>query len=146
MMSIEELVDNMTAYLADKPAEMIPQPCSEEEIRMVSAAFLGEFGHPLPAAYQRILRHANGVVHNGLTIWPAVAAQLFRETIIEANRELRDMFSDAYLYFGQRDEELYVFELSSKRWCAIEFVGAPEWAQFASAEEMFEFMLERAWE
>jgi hypothetical protein len=145
-MNIEELVDHMTADLADLPAEMIPQPCNEEQILLAKQAFLAEFGHSLPEAYQRVLRRANGVSYNGLTIWPALDAPLFRETIILANRELRDTFSDAYLYFGQRDEELYVLEVATLRWCAIEFVGMPEWASFDSAEAMFQFMLARAWE
>ena len=145
MMNIEELVDQMTAYLAQRPAGLSPKPCPELQIADTNAAFLAEFGHALPDAYLRILRRANGVMHDGLTVWPASSEPLFRETIIEANRDLRETLSDAYLYFGQRDEELYVFDVAAGYWCAIEFVGMPEWMRFASADEMFQFMLTRAW-
>jgi hypothetical protein len=145
-MKIEELVDNMTTYLADGQVASIPQPCSEEQISVTAALFAAEFGHDLPEAYKRVLRKANGVLHNGLTIWPAVPEPLFNETIIQANKDLRASFSDQFVYFGQMDEELYVFNVRTKKYSAIEFVGKPEWMRFASAEEMFEFMLSRAWE
>lgn len=145
-MKIEDLVINMTAYLADANAPSIPQPCSEEQISATAATFTAAFGHDLPEAYKRILRRANGVLHNGLTIWPAVPEPLFEETIIQANKDLRDAFSDEFFYFGLMDEELYVFNVKAREYCAIEYVGKPVWKRFVSADEMFEFMLNRAWE
>lgn len=145
-MNIEELVDAMTNYLADRPVPSVPQSVSEERILGAEKEFQKEFGHEFPDAYKRILRRANGVYHNGLIIWPATPEPLFEETIQQANKDLRSNFSDHFLYFGQLDEELYVFDLKSQKYCAIEYVGKPVWEEFLNADEMFEFMLERAWE
>jgi len=142
-MSIADLVENMTLSLNEANR---PRACTEDEIITADSRFSREFEFALPAAYKEVLRYADGVIFNGLTIWPLEKQALFRETIFEANSNLRDSFDNRFVYFGQRDEELYVFELATQRYCAIEFVGKPVWAEFQNDTEMFEFMLERAWE
>lgn len=143
-MTIESWVDHMTADLLPSEVPAIPQPCSEQAIEGAEAAFKQAFGMAFPEAYKRVLRRANGVLHNGLIIWPAATEPLFQETLLEANNDLRETFSADFIYFGQLDEELYVLELASQTWCAIEFVGKPIWKRFRDSLEMFEFMLERA--
>lgn len=141
-MSIAELVERMTLDLNEVNR---PAACKDAEIVAADQRFAGEFGVALPAAYKEVLRHADGVLHNGLTIWPIAEHVIFRQTIFEANVDLHDSFDGRFVYFGQRDEELYVFETASQRYCAIEFVGKPVWAEFRDDTEMFEFMLERGW-
>jgi hypothetical protein len=141
-MSIAELVQKMTLELNEANR---PTACQEAEIAAADRRFVGEFGVALPIAYKELLRNADGVLHNGLTIWPVAEHAIFRQTIFEANADLRDSFESRFIYFGQRDEELYVFETVAQRYCAIEFVGMPVWAEFKDDREMFEFMLERAW-
>ncbi|MHC8294226.1 hypothetical protein [Pseudomonas sp. LB3P58] len=145
MMTIESLVDRMTDDLLPSEVPAIPQSCPEQAIVQAETAFKQAFGLEFPEVYKRVLRRANGVLHNGLIIWPAVTEPLFQETLLEANSDLRDTFSADFIYFGQLDEELYVLELASQTYCAIEFVGKPVWKRFRDALEMFEFMLERAW-
>lgn len=142
-MSIEELAAHMTDYLR---AERRPPPCTEGQIDEADRAFARQFAHPLPEAYKRVLRRANGLMHNGLTVWPIRPHFVFRQTLFEANEDLRENFSDQFLYFGQRDEELYVFDIERHRYCAIEFVGKPVWMEFDDDIRMFEFMLHRAWD
>jgi hypothetical protein len=145
-MSIEELVDEMSSYLKNGTIKDVPQPCSEDDIRGADLAFVRDFGVALPDAYKRVLRRANGVLHNGLIVWPAKPEPLFQETIHKANTNFRDSFSDDYLYFAQKDEELYVLNVKSNIYCAIEFVGKPIWKRFSNADDMFLFALTRAWE
>jgi hypothetical protein len=142
-MSIAELVERMTLELNETNR---PAACQEAEIVAADERFVSEFGVALPSAYKEVLRHADGVLHNGLTIWPIKRYALFRQTVFEANADLRDSFDNRFVYFGQRDEELYVFETASQRYCAIEFVGKPVWEEFRDDNGMFEFMLDRAWE
>ncbi|MFJ4143734.1 SMI1/KNR4 family protein [Pseudomonas sp. NPDC089734] len=144
MMTIEAMVDHMTADLLPSEVPAVPQPCPEQSIMQAEAAFKQALGVEFPEVYKRILRRANGVMYNGLTIWPAVSEPLFQETLLEANNDLRDAFSEEFIYFGQLDEELYVLQLNSQTYCAIEFVGKPIWKRFRDAHEMFEFMLNRA--
>jgi len=141
-MTIAELVESMTLDLSEANR---PRARTEDELATADRRFVSEFGLVLPSAYKEVLRNADGVLHNGLTIWPVGQHALFRQTIFEANADLRDSFDNRFVYFGQRDEELYVFELASQRYCAIEFVGKPVWEEFDDDKEMFEFMLERAW-
>ncbi|WP_321927899.1 SMI1/KNR4 family protein [Paraburkholderia guartelaensis] len=142
-MSIVELVEKMTLELneANRPAA-----CQDAEIVAADRRFVREFGVALPNAYKDVLRYADGVLHNGLTIWPISKHAIFHQTIFETNADLRDSFDSRFVYFGQRDEELYVLETTLQRYCAIEFVGTPVWAEFKDDVEMFEFMLARAWE
>lgn len=121
-------------------------PCSELQITKAEASFNAKFGHAFPEPFKIILNHSNGIKHNGLMIWPATSLSIFQETIQQANSNLRASFSDRYIYFGQRDDELYTFNVQSKEFCAIELYGKREWQKFSSADEMFNFMLERAWD
>lgn len=143
-MSIEDLVDNMTQYL--KEEEIRPPACSESAIALADRQFSRQFGHALPEAYKRVLRRADGVTHNGLIVWPIKGHTIYRETIFEANANLREDFDDGFLYFGNMDEELYVFDIQRQHYCAIEYVGRPVWKEFNDDTEMFEFMLQRAWD
>ena len=144
-MTIEELVDQMTAYLDEDER---PDPCSEGQIADAERVFRAEFSRPLLAAYKRLLRRADGVKHNGLTVLPLNSRPLFRQTIFEANLDLRSSFSSDFVHYAQRDEELYVLRIEHGReqCCAIEFVGKPVWKEFRDDVEMFEFLLSRAWE
>lgn len=143
-MKLDDLVDQATEQLKGRPVPAIPQPCIEKEIAEAESNFTAAFGKPFPEAYKRILRRANGISYNGLVIWPAKPESLFQETIYKANATLREDFSEDYIYYGNMDEELYVFDLRTQEYCALEYVGKPIWKHFSSAEEMFTFMLERA--
>lgn len=140
---IERYVRLMTDYL---PQHMRPGACDAEGVARAAQSFLREFGQELPHAYRRVLAVADGVDHNGLTIWPVQHCHPpFRQTLIEANRDLRDSFNEDYLYLAQLDEELYVYDTRQAEYQAIELVGQPVWERFDSDEDMFVFLLERAW-
>lgn len=127
----------------DDWGEPTHDPCPADDIQSAEEAFRDEFGHDFPAAYKRILALTNGVYFDGMTIWPAMPEPGFEETILQANRDLRETFSGDFIYFGQNGEELFVLNPKTGCFCAIEFVGKPVWAEFADADEMFRFMLER---
>ncbi|MDR2092798.1 MAG: hypothetical protein LBP58_05725 [Azoarcus sp.] len=140
---IERYVRLMTDRL---PADLRPKPCDTATIERARREFRRALGIELPDAYCRVLVVADGVDHNGLTIWPVQQCNPpFRQTLVEANIDLRDSFDENYLYLAQLDEELYVYDTRTHEYLAIEFVGKPVWAKFASDEEMFAFLLERAW-
>lgn len=140
---IERYVRAMTDYL---PEAMRPAPCPLAVVERTAMRFGQAFGSELPAVYRRVWAVADGVDHNGLTLWPAEHRGLpFRQILLDANRDLRDLFSEHLLYLAQLDEELYVQDTRTGQYQAIELVGMPVWETFASAEEMFLFLLERAW-
>lgn len=141
-MSIEELIDAMKLKLTEW-SEPQPGPCTELEILSAETIFFKAFGHRFPDAYKRILRATNGFYFDGMTIWPIKPEPGFEETISQANQNLNEYFSRDFVYFGQNGEELYVLNLKTSHYCAIEFVGKPVWREFADAEEMYRFMLER---
>lgn len=142
-MSIEELIDAMKLKLAEWEEPTRPGPCTEEEILSAETRFMSDFGHPFPEAFKRILRKTNGFYFDGMTIWPITPEPGFEETIYQANQDLKDHFSNDFVYFGQNGEELFVRNLKTNLFSAIEFVGKPVWKEFSDAEEMFRFMLER---
>ncbi len=142
-MSIEELIEAMKLKLAEWGEKAQPSPCTEEEILLAETRFSKAFGQPFPDAYKRILRKTNGFYFDGMTIWPIKPEPDFEETIQQANQNLNEYFSRDFIYFGQNGEELFVLNLKTGLFCAIEFVGKPVWCEFADAEEMYRFMLER---
>lgn len=142
-MSIETLVkavqENCAEYdLYNPPAAKL------EAVTAVAEAFEREFQRPLPEAYQRLLLASDGILENGLTIWPCAPHWKFHESILTANRDLRENISDDFLYFGQRDDSVFVLELATGRFLAVELNGLAEWEEFPNCEAMIEFMLERA--
>lgn len=142
-MSIETLVQeiqrNRSKYDLFNPA-----PASDEAVERVAQDFEREFEHPLPDAYKMLLRLTDGLMENGLTIWPCSPHWKFTESVVSANRELRENVSEDYLYFGMRDDSVFVMELPTERFFAVELNGLAVWEDFESAEAMVEFMLKRA--
>jgi hypothetical protein len=122
----------------------LPKAATAVEINKLKNEFLSNFQFTLPDIYTQILSFSNGILYNGLTVWPTHKYWLFRESIIEANKNLRDTFNDQFIYFGIRDEELYIYNVPEQKFQAIEFVGQPVWTQFSDADEMMKFMLQRA--
>lgn len=142
-MSIETLVQKIQKN-RDKYELFNPAPASAEAVAIVSQAFEREFEHPLPDAYQALLRLTDGLMEDGLTVWPCSPHWKLTESVVSANRELRENVSDDYLYFGLRDDSAFVMELSTGRFLALELNGLAEWADFESAAAMIEYLLERA--
>jgi hypothetical protein len=64
--------------------------------------------------------------------------------VVSANRERRESISEDFLYFGQRDDSVFVLETSTGRWQAGELNGLAVWEEFSDVESMLVFMLERA--
>lgn len=142
-MSIESLVNQIQE--SRKAYELFnPSAASAEAIADVVKQFEREFEHSLPVAYQRLLRASDGVFENGLTIWPCTPYWEFNESVITANRDLRENISDDFFYFGLRDDSAFVMEIRTGRLLAIELSGLAEWTEFADFEAMIEFMLARA--
>jgi hypothetical protein len=144
-MNIEQLIVTIINDRRESALVFIP-PCSELQIAKSESSFKAKFGHPFPEPFKLVLSNSNGIKHNGLIIWPAMPQSIFQDTILQVNKNLRDSFSDRYIYFGQRDEELYTLNIESNEYCAIEYYGKSEWQKFSSADEMFKFILERAWD
>ena len=142
-MSIETLVQEIQKN-RNKYDLFNPAPASIEAVERGAQDFEREFEQPLPDAYLVLLRLTDGLIENGLTIWPCSPHWNFSESVVSANRELRENVSEDFLYFGLRDDSAFVMELSTGRFLALELNGLAEWESFGSAGAMIEFMLERA--
>jgi len=142
-MSIETLVKDVQDCCAEYDLYN-PPSANREAVTAVADAFEREFQRSLPDAYQRLLLASDGIMENGLTIWPCAPYWEFHESILSANRDLRENISEDFLYFGVRDDSVFVMELSSGRFLAVELNGLSEWEEFRNCEAMIEFMLERA--
>lgn len=121
-----------------------PDAASEAAITATAAAFKRLVGHDLPEAYRELLRLSDGVYQDGLTLWPTVANEEFDESIVEANLSFRELVHDGYLYLGQRDDSVFVQDIATGRFLAVELNGLSDWEEFSSCEAMIEFMLATA--
>lgn len=143
-MPIDELIKTINKELIEFEDVGTPVPASPDEVARLKQAVSAQFNYILPPAFEQLLSYSNGVLFNGLTIWPTDKYWVFHESFIDANTNLRNSFDNQIIYFGTRDEELYIYNPNSEMYQAIEYVGKSEWACFTDAEEMFEFMLARA--
>lgn len=138
------LVGQMRAEMKRSILLISPLPCPDIELARLSRWFVQRFKIPLPEAYREIMRRCNGLKHNGLMIWPARKESKFGQTLVEANEDLRD-FNDRFVYFANLDNDLYVFDSATAKFCAIEYDSDTPWQTFQDANEMFDSLLERAW-
>lgn len=142
-MSIESLVKAIQESRA-KYEMFNPHGATQEMIEATATAFARNFQHPLPEAYRRFLLLSDGIMENGLTMWPCAPHWKFHESISTANQDLRENVSEDFLYFGLRDDSAFVLQISTGRYLAVELNGMSDWEEFPNCEAMIEFMLERA--
>lgn len=141
-MQLEELARKHHALMRedyDREVAACPRPAYERS----KARFKSKFGFEWPEAYWTVMSVCNGIRFNGMKIHPAVESPGFRETLEQFNEDLRESFFEGFIYLGQRDEELYVWDEKRRLYCATEFAGRPIWREFTSADEMFTFLLRR---
>lgn len=96
--SLEDYVVLMNEYLPD---HMRPQPGIEADMSQVRGIFQQEFGFSLPDEYFRIVRIADGVNHNGMTVQPLKGSEFpFEDSILGMNEDLRDSFREDCVYLA----------------------------------------------
>lgn len=145
-MLIETFIDNINTTLKQTENVGLPKPADTDDIHALKKTVFEKFNYILPSSFEKLLVCSNGVLFNGLTIWPTKKYWLFHESFIEANLQLRESFNNNFIYFGTRDEELYIFNVEKQQYQAIEYVGEAEWETFKDAEKMIQFMLARTLE
>ena len=145
-MSIEILINKINHLLEKYEAPGLPSQASNEEILKFKSEIKDKFNYIIPSAFERLLSYSNGVMFNGLVIWPTEKYWLFQESFMEANINLRDSFDERFLYFGNRDEELYIYNPKTMTYQGIEYIGDTAWVEFDDLEEMLKFMLNRSLE
>lgn len=123
--------------------DFVPSPATEREIAVLANQFHSAFGLALPEAYQRVLRVANGVLFDGLTIWPTQPYWLFRESLVDANSDLREMVEESLIYLGKRDDSVFVLDPARQVYAALEISSLAEWETFPDADVMMASILER---
>jgi hypothetical protein len=141
-MTLEELARQHRTLMRDDYGREVA-PCPPPAYERAKTRFKSKFGFELPDAYWVVMSVCNGIRFNGMTICPAVQSPGFRETLEQFNEDLRDSLYSRFIFLGQRDEELYVWDETRRMYCATEFSGRPIWREFSSAEEMFTFLLRR---
>lgn len=146
MMSIEILINKVNHLLKEYEAPGLPSQASDAEILKFKNEVKDKFNYQIPSAFEKLLSYSNGVMFNGLIIWPTEKYWLFQESFMEANINLRDSFDERFLYFGNRDEELYIYNPETMTYQGIEYIGDTPWVEFDELEEMLEFMLKRSLE
>ncbi len=141
-MSIEQMVSTILRLRRDND-EFVPPPASETAIVALTERFQREFGLTLPDAYLRVLRLSDGILFDGLTVWPTHRYWLFKESMIEANRDLRETIDESLVYFGKRDDIVFVLDQKRAVYAALEMSGLSVWETFDDAEGLITFMLQR---
>lgn len=117
--------------------------CDERTIETESLRFKKKTGLNLSNEYLDLMAETNGVLFNDMVIHPLRKHNNHDETILQFNEDMREQFSDEFIYYGKFDEELYCFHIPSGQYQAIEYVGSQPWKVFDSADSMFIFMMKR---
>jgi hypothetical protein len=140
---LKQFLDVLNQEIDDDEYEYRETGCDERTIASESARFTENTGLTLDAEYLALMAVTNGVLFNGMTIFPFRKHEHCDETIAQANDDMREHLSDEYLYYGSFDEELYCYHIPSAGYQAIEYAGMPVWEYFESANAMFMYMMNR---
>jgi hypothetical protein len=140
---LKQSLDRLNQEIDDDEYEYRETGCDGRTIESESMRFQENTGLTLDAEYLALMAVTNGVMFNGMTIFPLRKHEHCDETIAQANDDMREHLSDEYLYYGSFDEELYCYHIPSAGYQAIEYAGMPVWEYFESANAMFMYMMNR---
>jgi len=143
-MAIEILIDKINQLLTMDEAPGLPSKADSKDVQRFKTEVQNKYNYTIPSVFQKLLSYSNGIMFNGLTIWPTEKYWLFQESFMDANSNLREFMDDRFLYFGNRDEELYIFNPNEMAYQAIDYISDTAWEEFDNFEAMIEFMLKRA--
>lgn len=118
-----------------------PPPASPQVVEQMATEFKRQFEVDLPPAYRDFLLLSDGLREDGLTMWPAARHGEFSESLISANVTLRETQNEDPVYLGMRDDSLFVWDLNTGRYIAVDVVALDEWQVFDCCEDMLRFML-----
>jgi hypothetical protein len=140
---LKRCLDKVNQIIDQKAFLHREQGVHKRALETESLRFKKEIGLALDDTYLALMAKTNGVMFNGMVIFPLHKHQYRDETITQANEDLREHYSEDYLFYGNFDEELYCYHIPSGGYQAIEYVGEPVWNKFDSADEMFIYMIKR---
>jgi hypothetical protein len=136
-------LNRINQEIDDDDYEYREEGCDERDLESESLRFKKHIGLGLDDEYLALMSETNGVLFNGMIIFPLRQHEHCDETIAQANEDLREHFNKDYLFYGNFDEELYGYHTISGEYHAIEYAGEPVWNQFDSADDMFIYMIKR---
>lgn len=139
-MNLENAINLMVADWAETGNEAF-EKCDDAEIKRQEKLFFRIFNIEMPETYKKILKITNGIMFNGLTIWPVTGHKYMKESIYEANEDLSP--NREFVVLAQIDEELYVYDNALNKYVATEYWSSSNWKEFESSDDMFNFIIER---
>jgi hypothetical protein len=140
---LQQCLDKMNQVIDQKSFLHREGGCDERTIERESVSFTTQVGRALDETYLALMSNANGVMFNGMVIFPLCKHAHRDLSIAQENEDLREHFSEDYLFYGNFDEELYCYHIPTEKYLAIEYATDSPWEQFASADEMFAYMIKR---
>jgi hypothetical protein len=140
---LQKCLGKVNAEIDHDAYEFREEGCDKRTLETESLRFKKVTGLTLDEDYLVLMAQSNGIMFNGLVIFPLRQHANYEETITQFNDDFRDHYNDEYLFYGYYDEELYCYHTPSCEYQAIEYVGEPVWKKFDSASDMFIFMIKR---
>jgi hypothetical protein len=142
-MTIEQHLTTMIGRGIECNRGFVELPATESEIASAAYRFERAFCVPMPLAYQRILRVANGLEFAGLHVWPTHRCGFVGISIADANQTLRLQHGYSRVYFGQSQQALFGYDIARDRYVAHQLNENYE-QTFPDAEALLEHMLAAA--
>ena len=119
---IHDLFERLAEVEESLGAKLQP-PCSAEQVESLRARARAELAAELPSGYTELLCLTDGIEWDGLTIYgsrtsPAVDKPEYSiPGFVEANRRWREYDPNgSFLFFGEADDDMFVFNLSESRY------------------------------
>lgn len=141
---LKNLIKKLNIEIDKDEYEFRENGYSNEVVNLASKRFEKEIGIELDKVYLELSLYYNGILFNGMVIFPLLKHNNFNETIIQANIEFRENLYKEYIYYGSFDEELYVYNIKESLYYAIEYSSGRVFKNFLNIDDMFIYMIKRS--
>jgi hypothetical protein len=140
---LQRCMDCLNQEIDDDDYEDREDGLDELTLENETLRFKKRIGHGLDDTYLALMAKSNGVMFNGMKIFPLSKHAHQDETIVIANEDMHEHLSEDYIFYGNFDAELYGYHIETGEYHAIEYSCDSVWDKFISADAMFIYMINR---
>jgi len=141
------VIDDIIEILSEDDGAMIPRPASEEDIAGCQDDLIKLALEPLPQGFIDFLKKYNGLAWNGIEFYSTYEVTEADNPdgyklmdLVSMNDEFNDRYElDEKVLLGRADEDYYTYNITTKKYEALELESREIWEEFDTFEDLFFF-------
>ena len=142
-----DIIDEIIDIVNEDDSAMIPRPATDKDITDCNKDLIELGLEPLPQGYIDFLKKNNGLAWNGIIFY---STDIVTEADNPDSFKLMDLvtenddFNDRYeldekVLLGRADEDYYTYNITTKKYEALELESREIWEEFDTFEDLFFF-------